>query len=272
MEVSVEGDEIDDALLKSRIQEAWNVFKDLLDVEGILSFDTGAISITDSGPDVAQATDGTNVQARDGNNLATVIGATAGTLALLLLLLLLVRRNNNEEEVSHLKLEEDDGDETFVKEFDGSSGKSSPYRFNRTAHVVGESDSIFSGWTGYSPDGRGGSFDADGYDRDGYDRDGYDRDGYDREGYDRNGYDRDGYDRNGYRRGHGTDGGLYGAGAPGKLSSAHGDVHYCSSATCEICERRRQQGVCIVVTGSPPRQTIPTDASREYVSNDTVDL
>ena len=54
------------------------------------------------------------------------------------------------------------------------------------------------------------------------------------------------------------------------------DVHQCSSATCEICDKKRQAGVHFVKTHSPtvPQriQSLPSDASREYIAEDTVQL
>lgn len=62
---------------------------------------------------------------------------------------------------------------------------------------------------------------------------------------------------------------------------SHQDVHACSSATCEVCERNRQSGVQFIKlsTGrptdgaSPPSQPpLPPASPREYSSNDTVSL
>lgn len=54
------------------------------------------------------------------------------------------------------------------------------------------------------------------------------------------------------------------------------DVHQCSSATCEICDKKRQAGVQFVKTHSPtvPQRihSLPSDASREYIAEDTVQL
>ena len=150
------------------------------------------------------------------------IMAAAGLLTLLLLIVLLARRRrSSSDEVSHLKLD-DEGDETFIREFD-SNTDDSPYK-SRRAHVVGEEDSIFSGWTGYT-------------------------------------------------KGGGSDDGSRREALEPHLGRAHGDVHVCSSATCEVCERRRQQGLQFIPTGAPPRpQTLPNDAEREYFADDTVEL
>ena len=171
-----------------------------------------------TGPDAAIAQNNVARSYRSRN----IIGAAAGLLTLLLLIVLLARRRrSSSDEVSHLKLD-DEGDETFIREFD-STTDDSPYK-SRRAHVVGEEDSIFSGWTGYT---KGGGSD----------------DGSRREGFEPH------------------------------LGRAHGDVHVCSSATCEVCERRRQQGLQFIPTGAPPRpQTLPIDAEREYFADDTVDL
>lgn len=62
---------------------------------------------------------------------------------------------------------------------------------------------------------------------------------------------------------------------------SHQDVHVCSSATCEVCERNRQSGVQFIKlsTGRPTNGAIlptqpplPPAAPREYSSNDTVTL
>ena len=147
------------------------------------------------------------------------IGAAAGTLAFILLLILLVRRRRNradEEMSSHLKLDDDD-DDTFFQDV-GSEGSPNPEYLGREAHVVGEADSIYSHWTGYTGK-KAGDVNAD--------------------------------------------------------KGTTTDVHHCSSATCEICERRRQMGVDFVSARTasltfPP--TLPSDASRDYILEDTVEL
>lgn len=54
------------------------------------------------------------------------------------------------------------------------------------------------------------------------------------------------------------------------------DVHQCSSATCEICAESRQAGVSFIKTGNssiPTRNhSLPSDASRDYIAEDTVML
>lgn len=53
------------------------------------------------------------------------------------------------------------------------------------------------------------------------------------------------------------------------------DVHQCSSATCDICAQKRQAGLNFVSTGvtEPLRsRSLPSDASREYSTEDTVEL
>lgn len=59
--------------------------------------------------------------------------------------------------------------------------------------------------------------------------------------------------------------------------SSSADVHKCSSATCEICERNRQSGVNFIPSSTvllpPSRQVgMPRDATRGYVADDTVML
>jgi hypothetical protein len=54
------------------------------------------------------------------------------------------------------------------------------------------------------------------------------------------------------------------------------DVHQCSSATCDICDRDPLSGVSFIKTGTasmPDRApSLPSDASREYIAEDTVQL
>lgn len=165
---------------------------------------------------VAKAVDGSNAGDED-DDAGMIIGATAGALALLLLLMFLAKRNRKDDEVSHLKFVNDD--ETFVQEFESKTGND-----GRRVHVIGETDSVMSGWTGYSMD------------------DEYSQDS----------------DRS------------------GRLGHTKGDVHMCSSATCEVCERKRQMGVTFVKTATPPApsrpESLPSDASREYVAEDVVAL
>ncbi len=205
---------VTDTVMKGRIIEAFQVFKDLI---SLLSNDqvtiTGDVTVeSDEGGDVSRA-EGDELVADDSVSVATVIGATAGGLALLLLIVLLVRRKTEEDEVSHLKLDEN-GDDAFIREFETTASSGDEGYEPRNVHVVGEADSIFSGWTGYTPHMRTDD-------------------------------DMDAHER---------------------------DVHKCSSATCEVCEAKRQQGIQFIPTGSPARQHIPLDASREYVSDDTVEL
>jgi hypothetical protein len=164
---------------------------------------------------------GNNSIEDEGLNAGGAVGIAAGCLAMLLLLVLLVRRRNDSDEVSHLKLEEE-GEDTFIHEIDTASSEHSP----RNAHVVGEEDSIFSGWTGYPAKGVA-SYDDDSQ------------------------------------------------GVEGILGKRHGDVHACASATCEVCELKRRQGLGLqfIPTGSPPRPLgLPSDAARDYVAEDTVEL
>ena len=54
---------------------------------------------------------------------------------------------------------------------------------------------------------------------------------------------------------------------------SHQDVHVCSSATCEVCERSRQAGVQFIPSATnmahPP---MPPHSPREYTAGDTVAL
>lgn len=175
---------------------------------------TLAPTVTSDGDRGTDAVETDTTTQESSRNPGPYIAAAAGTLALLLLIVLLVRRNRNDDEQSHLKLE-DDADGTFVREFESDS---TPREYEgRDFHVVGEEDSIFSHWTGYT--GKNRSIEV------------------------------------GYK-------------------DQRTDVHQCSSATCEVCERRRQEGVSFVATGRVPSRTpsLPSNATREYAAEDTVEL
>ena len=208
-----------DSLFRTRIEDAFARFGYLINQPGLI-FDA-----SNGGVDVKKKNNNSFSKSQGGNapavpasvNVAAVIGASAAGLAFILLLILLVRRKNAEDEPSHLKLEEDIGaDDTFIREFETASSSPSREGYEtRNVHVVGEADSIYSGWTGYTHHEKGA-----------------------------------------------------------EELGAHelGDVHKCSSATCEVCEQRRQQGIQFIPTGSPAIHQIPSDASREYVADDTVEL
>jgi hypothetical protein len=60
----------------------------------------------------------------------------------------------------------------------------------------------------------------------------------------------------------------------GGLGGLYGsrNVHKCSSALCDICERERQSGLQFIPTGMPGHTSLPADFSRDYLSRDTVEL
>lgn len=210
-------DDPDESEIRQRVKDALSVISQALESHP----DVDDVAVDGIG--VAQAVgESTN----DGiTNAGTIVGATAGGLALFLFLLLWAKRNKNSDEVSHLKFVEDD--DTFVHEFEGKNGgfDSDSDAEGRRVHVIGESDSVMSGWTGYSVDEDSVCPEAD---------------------------------------------------QSGKLGHATGDVHMCSSATCEICERRRQMGVTFVKTSAPPMPerppSVPSNATRDYVAEDVVAL
>lgn len=164
------------------------------------------------------------------------IAVAAVALVVFLLLMLFVRRRNKEDDsvIKHVYL--DDGSHLLTDMDSNDAG--SPQK-QRVAHVVGEDDSVQSGWTGYTPEfgpaGRrsGGDILAD-------------------------------LDDLEHERGFemGLDGRTYA-----------NNVHQCSSATCDIC-MAKQHRPTFVPTGEapalPPR--MPTDARRHYVADDTVSL
>ena len=179
----------------------------------------------DTGADGADGIQDSETTSRESAKSAPYIAAAAGALALLLLLVLFVRRSkrNNEDEVSHLKLEDDDGDATFIAEMESDAGSPKREYESRDIHVVGENDSVISHWTGYTKRALDDTFEEDP--------------------------------------------------ATGRLGHISTDVHHCSSATCEVCERNRQRGVTFLSTESPSHPpSLPSDASREYAASDTVSL
>lgn len=64
----------------------------------------------------------------------------------------------------------------------------------------------------------------------------------------------------------------------GPVNGITTDVHQCSSATCEICAKNRQAGLSFVSTGANNEdlttrsRSLPSDASRDYPAEDTVEL
>lgn len=192
-------------------------------------------------------TDDSGVNAIEDSNLSQAkqmkagpfIGAATGLLALILLLVLFVRRRNRNdiEQISHLKLDESADDNTFYNGSDGNSeGGIAKHEYNtRDIHIVGEGDSVISHWTGYTGNVRSPT--------------------------QPNNYDAE-YNKSSLVKGIST------------------DVHQCSSATCEICALQRQAGLNFVPTGVtdmneclPARvPSLPSDASREYAAEDTVEL
>ena len=199
--------------MEGRIVEAFQVFSNLIPTLSNQAVQVGQ-DVTVSKDITREPTnaEGDQLVADDSVSVATVIGATAGGLAFLLLIVLLVRRRTDSDEVTHSKLDEDE-DDTFIKEFESNPSGDEGYE-TRNVHVVGEADSIFSGWTGYTNHGKS----------------------------------RD------------------------EMDARESNVHKCSSATCEVCEARRQQGIQFIPTHSPGRPKIPSDASREYLADDTVEL
>lgn len=169
-----------------------------------------------------------------------VVGVVLAALVALILVLFTIReRQKNDYLSKHHQLDEHD-DSTYLKDdFDGSvhnssdGGLSSPVSLtDRKHHVLGEDDSLLSGWTGISRD------------------------------------------PNRYHEDEGPRLRSFNELDVPSDRHVHGDVHVCSSATCEICERRRQAGVQFVPTGlnSYSHESLPSDGSREYMATDTVHL
>lgn len=153
--------------------------------------------------------------------------AIAGALLVLLLLIAMLVRRKRQQEVKHVEL--DDDDDTYLKDLEGDSQGSSP---GRMAHLVGDDDSVLTGWTGNSnlrsKSSNVRSFDADGT---------------------------DGFFGNGETRPANVD--------VHKCSSAFCEV-------CE--SRRQAGLQFIPATSPTTPSTLPIDASREYAADDTVNL
>jgi hypothetical protein len=162
-----------------------------------------------------------------------------GSVGLLLILLLLVRRRRSRisaDEDRHLELVDD-------KELIGEEGDEDTYVSEeppRLTHVVGEGDSIISDWTGRDTAAAGMMTDDD-----------------------VNKMVSGNYGPYARPEGHRSTLGEY------KSSM---NVHHCNSATCEICEARRQAGPLFLPSATPSPPRLPADAERQYVAGDTVDL
>mmetsp|Transcript_11617 Transcript_11617/g.24592 ORF Transcript_11617/g.24592 Transcript_11617/m.24592 type:complete len:684 (-) Transcript_11617:1719-3770(-) len=236
--------DVDSTLVEEKI--VWSVkeyFSMMDDVTGWYPMqDIGVVTVddVDTSDDNSGANAVIDTDLAQSRNLKAgpFIGAATGLLALLLLLVLFVRRRNRNEieQISHLKLDEEADDDTFYNGSDGHSiGALAKHEYNtRDIHIVGEGDSVISHWTGYTGNGRGRAKGND----------------YEVE-----------YHKSALINGIST------------------DVHQCSSATCEICAQKRQAGLNFVSTGAtadvclPVRnRSLPSDASRDYIAEDTVEL
>jgi hypothetical protein len=151
--------------------------------------------------------------------------AGGGLLIVLFTLLFLRQRRNDEYPLKHHQLEDTGDDDTYLRDIDGQSGSSYD---NHRAYIVGDEDTIMSGWS--------------------YTKNGGDDSVLQMERPPNNQY--------------GGLGGLYGS----------QNVHKCSSALCDICERERQSGLQFIPSGMPGHTSLPADCSREYLSSDTVEL
>ena len=153
--------------------------------------------------------------------------AMSGVVLIILLLLLVRRRREyyNATKHKHFIGEPEDETDTYIKDSDEDSLE----QRGRQVHVVGEADSVFSGWSDFT---------------------------------------------GGDRRSRGNTG-LYPEDYNGSLDESYQnqDVHQCSSATCELCESRRRAGIQFVPSKMPSHSsTLPIDAPRHYLTEDTVQL
>jgi len=174
-------------------------------------------------------------------------------IALILVSLLLVRRSGEDNLMKHVELIDDSDDETYVKDIETETkSRSSSVQQNsarhRIAHVVGEEDSIMTGWTRYSY-GKESTTSPD-------------------------------KEVEKWSPAVVSPSRVSKARTPPRLKSrappgSHNiDVHKCSSATCEVCEERLQKGIQFIPApdANEIASVLPRDAAREYVADDTVYL
>ena len=164
----------------------------------------------------------------DGMGVGGILGITlAGVVLVLLFMLLAVRRKRRDEyNLKHHTLVEVTDSDTYLQETDETSA--------RNVHIVGETDSVFSGWTGYSSASR--------------------------------------FNNNNTIRGSDQGSGNYGDEHLDRQSPTQ-NVHQCSSATCEVCEHQRQQGLQFLPTmPSHSHDVLLRTDTRDYLATDTVEL
>ena len=90
----------------------------------------------------------------EGLNAGGFVGVAIGGLILVLLLLFFVRhRRSDSNAVKHYQLEDVMDDETYLRDIDGETMPSSPGSYDdgvRQSYILGEDDSIMSGWSGHT--------------------------------------------------------------------------------------------------------------------------
>ena len=181
---------------------------------------------------------------------ATAIVAIAGVGLIVVLLLLVRHRKNSDPSESRggLKYTSHDDDESFdldaVSTHDSTEGPG--HVKTRNVRVIGEDDSVMSGWSGFHP----------------------------HEGFETQSIvnDLSVLEKEHKPRCHPV-AGLHGSSSQGVYRSAT-NVHTCTSALCETCELRRQGGPSFIPVGKPPGSPtrFPSNATRVYATRDTVDL
>jgi len=148
---SLNDEEFEERLFWS-LKEYFSMMDDVTDWYPVQTLTENDISITptdidtNNGGDINGAESGAR-NSKQGARAAPYIGAATGLLAVLLIMVLFVRRRKSyeEEEVSHLKLEDDFEDDTLYSGSDGARNYNP-----RDTHIVGETDSVVSHWTGYT--------------------------------------------------------------------------------------------------------------------------
>jgi len=220
---------------------------EIREIEGIeKTFDPCETMVVSKGPDIAAVQSDPPPTSRV--SVAGVIGVALAALLLLLVAVLALRKRQRETyPLKHHVLDDGGGDDddyddsTYLKDdFDATTAHMDAFSTpERRTHIVGEADSIVSGWSDFSKNNK---------------------------------------NRSGASKAAGD--------SSPKLRSfedmqvvtdrhVHNDVHVCSSATCEVCEQRRQDGLQFIPTGMPSH-SIPSDECllppRDYVASDTVQL
>jgi hypothetical protein len=209
----------------------------LIDTFGLTTSEGPSSGAGGGGPPSSEES---NNNSSSNRNLRLPLILSASGVGLLLLLALLFLAKRKTRQVRHLELKATEDDDTLLKEIEGADSfdMTSPAR-SRIAHVVGDDESTISGLAGFKrvePDSGTIIEDLHATER-----------------------LEDSRRRLSFPRSDSMGG--YDTGI---------DVHYCQSATCEICESTRRSGLRFIPIGRPGR--LPRHATRSYHTEDTVQL